>query len=408
MCYPDIPRLSRLTAILTLLQTKQLITAVEIGKKFSVSVRTIYRDLKALEQAGVPICVSEGKGYFLTEGYRIPPVMFTETEANALITAEKLILNNKDASFVKGYSEAITKIKAVLKHSTKNKADLLSQRIIFRQNEDHATTSNNLSSIQIALTNNILIKLDYKALHTGKVSSRIIEPFAMYSTQGNWILIAFCRLRNEYRAFRLDGIAKMILMDEKFSPHQLTLQEYFEICRQKSTPDILLSIPCTKFGVNKNHSSMETHQIAPFYLIGITVRTTNENDTAAQDIHALWSQFLNNQTLDKIPNKLDSSIYSVYTDYEKDHTKPYTTLLGCKVTSLENIPEGMTGKRIDGGTYVKFSAKGNLNEGIVYNEWISIWNSDINRVYTTDFEIYGEKSTNPKDAEVDIFVAVEA
>src|SRR5690606_34845709 len=110
----DTKRLSRLTAILTQLQTKRLLTATELAAKFSVSVRTIYRDIRALEQAGVPIITEDGKGYTLIDGYRIPPVMFTEAQANALIAAEQLVLKNKDASFVRDYSEALEKIKAVL------------------------------------------------------------------------------------------------------------------------------------------------------------------------------------------------------------------------------------------------------------------------------------------------------
>src|SRR5687768_13102553 len=106
----DTKRLSRLTAILTQLQTKRLITATALANKFKVSIRTIYRDIRALEQSGVPILTEEGKGYSLMEGYRLPPVMFTESEANALITAEKFVVKNKDASFVKEYTEAIEKI----------------------------------------------------------------------------------------------------------------------------------------------------------------------------------------------------------------------------------------------------------------------------------------------------------
>jgi predicted DNA-binding transcriptional regulator YafY len=82
----DTKRISRLTAIITQLQTKRLVTAPELASKFSVSVRTIYRDIRALEQAGIPIYVEEGKGYRIMEHYRLPPVMFTESEANALIT----------------------------------------------------------------------------------------------------------------------------------------------------------------------------------------------------------------------------------------------------------------------------------------------------------------------------------
>ena len=234
----DIKRLSRLTAILTQLQTKRLLTASELANKFSVSNRTIYRDIKALEQAGVPILTEEGKGYSLMEGYRIPPVMFTESEANALITAEQLILKNKDASFVKEYSEAITKIKSVLRNNTKDKANLLSNRIVFRQNTDNNKTSNLLSTLQLTLTNFNLTEIKYYSPNTEQSTTRIIEPFAVYSTQDNWLLIAFCRLRNEFRAFRLDRIKQLNILNEQFEPHKFSLEEYFEICKAKyfSTP----------------------------------------------------------------------------------------------------------------------------------------------------------------------------
>src|SRR5690606_13797274 len=101
---PQIKRISRLTAILTQLQSKRLLTATELADKFSVSVRTIYRDIRTLEQAGVPIVTEDGKGYTLMEHYRLSPVALTETEANALITAEQLVLKNKDTSFIKAYS----------------------------------------------------------------------------------------------------------------------------------------------------------------------------------------------------------------------------------------------------------------------------------------------------------------
>ena len=125
----DTKRLSRLAAILTQLQTKRILTSTTLAEKFGVSVRTIYRDIKALEKAGVPILTEDGKGYLLMEGYRIPPVMFTENEANALITAEQLVLKNRDSSLIKEYTAAINKIKAVLLYSTKEKVELLGNRI---------------------------------------------------------------------------------------------------------------------------------------------------------------------------------------------------------------------------------------------------------------------------------------
>jgi len=223
----DTKRLSRLTAILTQLQTKRLLTARELANKFSVSIRTIYRDVRALEQAGVPILTEEGKGYTLMEGYKIPPVMFTESQANALILAEQLVLKNKDASFIKDYSEAIDKIKAVLGHSIKDKANLLAERTRFNQNINNERNSNNISELQFALTNFYLARIEY--INEGEnVTSRVIEPFALLSTQENWLLVAWCRLRNEFRFFRLDRIKKLDVLTEQFTPHEMTLQEYFD------------------------------------------------------------------------------------------------------------------------------------------------------------------------------------
>jgi predicted DNA-binding transcriptional regulator YafY len=229
----DIKRLSRLTAILTRLQSKRIVTARELADTFSISVRTIYRDIKALEEAGVPIFTEEGKGYSIMEGYRLPPIMFTEKEANALITAEQLILKNKDASFVSSYTDAIHKIKSVLQNNTKDKANLLSKRILFRHNIESDRTSNYLSSLQIALTHFYLVKITYQAQEKNEVTHRIIEPFALYSTQENWLLIAFCKLRNDFRSFRLDRIKNVEITGETFEPHKMSLQEYFEICKSK-------------------------------------------------------------------------------------------------------------------------------------------------------------------------------
>ena len=222
-------RLSRLTAILTQLQTKRLITATALANKFKVSIRTIYRDIRALEQSGVPILTEEGKGYSLMEGYRLPPVMFTESEANALITAEKFVVKNKDASFVKEYTEAIEKIKSVLRHNTKDNAELLSNRIAISQNNTHDRTSNYLASLQLALTNFSLTKIEYQKADAQETTTRTIEPFALLSTQENWLLVAWCRQRKDFRLFRLDRMRKLEVQDEKFEPHKMTLQEYFEL-----------------------------------------------------------------------------------------------------------------------------------------------------------------------------------
>ncbi|MCU0429077.1 MAG: YafY family transcriptional regulator [Cytophagaceae bacterium] len=227
MSHNDTKRLSRLIAVLIQLQTKRLITSTALADKFKVSIRTIYRDIRTLEQAGVPILTEDGKGYSLMEGYKIPPIMFSETQANALILAEQLVLKNKDTSFIKDYSEAVDKIKAVLKQSDRDQVNLLANRTRFEQNVNRMRNSNNISQLQQALTHFTLVSIEYSN-EQGKTTRRKVEPFALISTTENWLLIAWCRLRNEFRYFRLDRIASLRILEEKFKPHPMTLQEYFD------------------------------------------------------------------------------------------------------------------------------------------------------------------------------------
>ena len=186
------PRLARLSAIITQLQSKRLVTAKEIANKHQVSIRTIYRDIRTLEQSGIPIITEEGRGYTIMDGYKLPPVMFTEEEALALITAEQLIRKNKDQSLTQNYENAITKIKSILRTNQKNKTEFLTSRLQIRNNKLEEKTSNYLIQLQATITNFQLVKLDYLSLEN-KATQRYIEPFALYTTNDNWILIAYCQ-----------------------------------------------------------------------------------------------------------------------------------------------------------------------------------------------------------------------
>ena len=152
---------------------------------------------------------------------------------------------------------------------------------------------------------------------------------------------------------------------------------------------------------------MQKVKIDPFKIIGISVRTTNENGRGGKDIADLWGRFLSEGLLNAIPGKVDGTIYSLYTDYEGNHMAPYTAILGCKVESLEAIPDGMVGRAFEGGSYVKITAKGDLAQGLIVSEWTKIWAMDLNRAFSADFEVFGEKAQNPANAEVDFLVAVK-
>jgi predicted DNA-binding transcriptional regulator YafY len=220
-------RVSRLVAIQTILQGKLLITASELAKRFEVSVRTIYRDIKALENAGVPILTQEGKGYALVEGYRLAPITFTQREANALVTMEHLIHTGQDTSLVQEYSQAMSKIRAVLHRSTREKANFLDSRMKVYANVQ--PQSHYLATLQNALTNFQQVRINYRDV-SGALTYRTLEPFAiLMSTQENWLLVAWCGLRNGYRIFRLDRIEQLEVLTEMFTPHALTLKKYFEM-----------------------------------------------------------------------------------------------------------------------------------------------------------------------------------
>lgn len=151
---------------------------------------------------------------------------------------------------------------------------------------------------------------------------------------------------------------------------------------------------------------MEISEITSFNVIGISVRTTNENGQATKDIPLLWQQLITQNISSKLTAFDESAIVCIYTAYEKDFTAPYTTILGYRVDNLNEIPEGLVGITIHKGNYTKFTAKGKANEPFVYNEWLKIWQSGIDRAYTADFEIYDFKSQDPDHAEVNIFIAV--
>ena len=220
-------RISRLIAILTQLQSRRLVKATKIAEKFGVSVRTIYRDIRTLEDAGVPIFTEEGKGYSLMEGYRIPPVMFTENEANAIITAELLIYACKDESLIKEFTSAVQKLKAIIPDYLKAKVEILQEKIgVTKTYTDLSAKSKYLLDIQKALVEHLVIRINYTNQAERK-SVRNLEPFAIYTSEnGDWLLVAYCRLRKDFRTFSLKNIEELSITEENFEPSTLTFAQY--------------------------------------------------------------------------------------------------------------------------------------------------------------------------------------
>lgn len=226
-------RIDRVSAILIQLQSKKYVSATEIADRFSICRRTVYRDIRALEEAGVPVGVEPGKGYFLVDGYRLPPVMFTPEEAASLLTAEKIMEKMSDRSIDSEYKSALFKIKAVLPEKEKQYLDSLNSNIeIFHTPPAVAmeAPNNYMLDIQKALVHKKIVKIGYRAGYSQeKIEDRMVEPVGLCFYSMAWHMVGFCRFRMDYRDFRLDRITSLVTTDISFEPRKIkTVTEFFK------------------------------------------------------------------------------------------------------------------------------------------------------------------------------------
>ena len=212
-------RLDRLTSILLLLQNKKLIRAKDIADHFRISLRTVYRDIRSLEEAGVPIAAEAGEGYQLVDGYHLPPVMFTAEEASALFVGGKFVERKTDNSIQNHIKTALMKIHSVLPDEKKEYVDELMDSTLVLQSPDsgfHSELKENLSIIQNSIISKSLLKIGYTANYNDNFSERIVEPLGLIYFADHWHLVAYCRLRNDFRNFRTDRIKNIQVLREQF------------------------------------------------------------------------------------------------------------------------------------------------------------------------------------------------
>jgi predicted transcriptional regulator YdeE len=126
-----------------------------------------------------------------------------------------------------------------------------------------------------------------------------------------------------------------------------------------------------------------------FKFVGISIRTTNINGQSAQDIGQLAEQFFSQQLAEKIPNRVDDALIFVYTDYESDQNAPYTTYIGCRVSSYKGVDSTFKRKQIKGGKYAVFKPVGRQPD-VVLETWQRIWSGQdgLSRLYEADYDVY--------------------
>lgn len=229
-------RVDRLHAILVHLQSKKKVTAQEIADRFELSLRTVYRDIKALDEAGVPIIGEAGIGYSVMEGYRLPPILFTKDEASSLLLGAKLVQRFTGQSDRRNFETAMFKVKAVLRSSDKDFVEELDSRIVIRMHPTHAQneTELHMSVLRQSLVERRVIRIRYYSAYKEEATEREVEPIGLLYYSLSWHLIGWCRLRRDYRDFRLDRIRQISLLDDVFndSPHP-SLQEYMQQLRSE-------------------------------------------------------------------------------------------------------------------------------------------------------------------------------
>lgn len=220
-------RIDRLSAIITFLQSRRLVTAQQVADRFDISLRTVYRDINALMESGIPIAGEAGRGYSIESGYHLPPVMFTREEAAAMITAGKMAEKLTDISLEQNYNTALEKVKAIMRYSDKENLEKLEKQIlvIYPNSKKDALPNCFMAPIQKALTQNNIIILDYISNSRKENTKREIEPVGICFYGGKWHLLAYCRLRKDYRDFRIDRIKHLTIGTELFQNNHPPVNE---------------------------------------------------------------------------------------------------------------------------------------------------------------------------------------
>lgn len=231
-------RIDRLHAILTHLQSKRKVTAQQLADRFSISLRTVYRDVKALEESGVPVIGEAGAGYTIMEGYRLPPIMFTQEEAAAILMGSKLAQRMTDSSVQKHFEDALYKIQSVLRTADKDYVEQLLANVEVAASRIPADEGSNkhLAALQKAVAEKKVIAIRYET-NAEEITDRQVEPMGLWYYGNQWHLIGWCRLRNDYRDFRVSRMIRLQLKDELFTSRSYeSLKDYISRYRERMPP----------------------------------------------------------------------------------------------------------------------------------------------------------------------------
>lgn len=248
-------RVDRLTAMILMLQSHRVVTAEQLAKHFELSVRTVYRDMAALGEAGVPIVAEAGVGYSLMRGYHVPPIMFTEEEAAALFLSGELIEKFGDESLKNSFRGALLKVRAALPGDRKDYLSRLGH-VVEIYERPTGQEDRSLMPVQEAVVRRRCLEIRYDAGGRGEITERVVEPLGVVFYGRHWHVVGWCRLRKDMRDFRLDRIQMLEISGEVFQGHEdFSLMDHLrrEVDREELTP---ISFECERWALERVMADM--------------------------------------------------------------------------------------------------------------------------------------------------------
>ncbi len=238
-------RFNRIVAIYFQLQAKAVVRAQDLADRFEVSLRTIYRDIRALEQAGIPIYGETGTGYSLMEGYRLPATRFSQEEILSMAAAEKLMQKFVDPDLFKHFGSAINKIRSYLRYSEKVDITLLEENMLMGsiENTFNEKVPSALSILFEGIAQHKIVQMAYQNSSSSEFSRREIEPVGVFHQGNFWYFMAYCHLREDYRQFRIDRIQEIKLSSQAFTQEHKPLSHYLNKKEDIPTTAVRISVP---------------------------------------------------------------------------------------------------------------------------------------------------------------------
>lgn len=221
-------RIDRLFGVVTYIQSRKYTTLRQLSEKFERSERTVFRDLRAISDMGMPLGFEPNRGYFITDGYFLPPVSFTNEEANALVLMASLADQFTDKSIISHCQTAIEKVKVVLKGSQKEGVDHLHEQTRVLKWHHGMLDTQYLTAIQNAISTKEVQKMTYEN-KDAETSVREVEPVGLLFYLFDWHMIAWCWKRNDYRDFRVARIKKLESTGQPFrKKDHINLDDYIK------------------------------------------------------------------------------------------------------------------------------------------------------------------------------------